>query len=260
MKALEFKLETPRLRLSAEEASWDSLAFGVPVVQIKTIEVLNEEDAILLDFKHYSHWVEDEKIGIVSCRLPHDRLRDSMFLEARGFRFVEMVLHPRLENLKNRKFPIDDLLIVPAEKADLAELQDMAERAFSFERYHIDPRLSPKFGDLRYGNWIRNSLNHQAQRLLKVLDRGRLVAFFIIEIRSDQSSYWHLTAIAPEWQGKGYGQRVWLKMLAYCREQGSQYVSTTISARNTPVLNLYSKLQFRFSPPEMTFHWTRGVE
>ena len=32
-------------------------------------------------------------------------------------------------------------------------------------------------------------------------------------------------------------------------------VETTIAARNTPVLNLYSKLNFRFHEPEMTFHW-----
>jgi hypothetical protein len=32
-------------------------------------------------------------------------------------------------------------------------------------------------------------------------------------------------------------------------------VTTTISSRNTRVLNLYAKLGFRFMPPEITFHW-----
>jgi GNAT superfamily N-acetyltransferase len=259
MRPIEFHIDTSCLRLSAEEMPWDSAIFGARVVQIKNIEVLDDTGAIA-DFTHYAKWIKAEQIRIVSCRLAHDRLRDSIFLESHDFRFIEMVLHPRLDNLKNHNFPRDDLLVIPAEEADMDELQSIAERAFSFERFHIEPRLSSQFGDLRYGSWVRNCLNHLSQRLLKILDGERLIGLFVIEIRSDQSAYWHLTAIAPEWQGQGYGSRVWLKMLAYCKAQGAYSVSTTISARNTPVLNLYSHLQFRFMPPEMTFHWIRDCE
>lgn len=259
MMPIEFHIETSFLRISVEEESWDSVIFGAPVVQIKDIEVKDDNGA-LLDLVNFTNWIEANEVGIMSCRLPHDRLRESMFLEVWGFRFIEMVLHPRFDNLQNHNFPRGDLSIVPAEEADLDALQDIAERAFGFERYHVDPCLSSRLGDQRYGFWVRNSLNHQSVRLLKVLDGERLVALFIIEIGLNQSAYWHLTAIAPEWQGKGYGQRVWVDMLSYCKAQGCQSVSTTISARNTPVLNLYAKLQFRFTPPEMTFHWTRGYK
>jgi hypothetical protein len=46
-------------------------------------------------------------------------------------------------------------------------------------------------------------------------------------------------------------------MLARHLGEGVGKVSTTIAARNVPVLNLYSSLRFRFAPPEMTFHWVR---
>ncbi|MBK8535842.1 MAG: hypothetical protein IPL59_12375 [Candidatus Competibacteraceae bacterium] len=49
-------------------------------------------------------------------------------------------------------------------------------------------------------------------------------------------------------------------MLRYHQERGQDVVMTTISARNVSVLNLYTKLNFRFLPPEMTFHWVRGDE
>lgn len=259
MKPLEFHIETSCLTLSAHEASWDSAVYGIPVVQIEDIEVRDQESA-RVDYSRFETWINSEQVGIISCRLLHDRLRDSMFLEAREFRFVEMVLHPRFDPLQNQQFTKEDLLIAPAVEADLNALKDIAERAFGFERYHVDPRLNPRQGDQRYGRWVRNSLHHQSQRLLKVLDGERLIALFLIEFGSDQSAYWHLTAIAPEWQGRGYGRRVWLAMLSYCKDQGCQSVSTTISARNTPVLNLYAQLQFRFMPPEMTFHWIRGCE
>jgi RimJ/RimL family protein N-acetyltransferase len=178
-----------------------------------------------------------------------------MFLEAHGFRFIEMVLHPRLAGLSALALPEDDLQIMPAGAADLPGLVAIAEQAFTHERYHVDPRLDPRLGDRRYGRWVRSSLDHPTQRLLKVLDAERVIALFLVEKRTDGSAYWHLTAIAPEWQGQGYGRRVWQAMLRRHQAEGCESVTTTISARNTPVLNLYAQLGFRFLPPEMTFHW-----
>jgi RimJ/RimL family protein N-acetyltransferase len=178
-----------------------------------------------------------------------------MFLEAHGFRFIEMVLHPRLAGLSALALPADDLKIIAADAADLPGLVAIAEHAFTHERYHVDPRLDPRLGDQRYGRWVSNSLGHEMQRLLKVLDGERLIALFVVEAISSQSVYWHLTAISPCWQGQGYGRRVWQAMLRRHQAEGCESVTTTISARNTPVLNLYAQLGFRFLPPEMTFHW-----
>lgn len=256
---LELTLATPRLRLVAQEASWDTVVFGVPVVQVQALELFNPNGAAA-DYAAFQDWLDVERVGIVSCRLAHDRLREAMFLEANGFRFVEMVLHPRLDRLRQLSFLPDDLRIAPATEADLGELQDIAERAFTHERYQMDPRLDPRLGGQRYGRWIHNSLHHPVQRLLKVLDGERLVGLFIVEKRADLSAYWHLTAIAPQWQGRGYGRRVWRAMLHRHHTEGCDAVTTTISARNTPVLNLYAELNFRFLPPEMTFHWVRAAE
>jgi hypothetical protein len=46
-------------------------------------------------------------------------------------------------------------------------------------------------------------------------------------------------------------------MLQRHRNEGAAVITTTISARNVRVLNLYSKLGARFLPPEMTFHWLK---
>lgn len=256
---LAFELATSRLRLTAHEAPWDSAVFHAPVVQIDQLQVLDPQDA-LDDYVQYQAWVAHEQIGIVSCRLAHDRLRESMLLEANGFRFIEMVLHPRLDRLQKQSIAVDDLQILPATEADLTNLRVIAETSFGNERYHVDPRLDPKLGDERYGLWVNNSLCHKTQRLLKVLDGKRLLGFFVVEATSSQSVYWHLTAIAPQWQGYGYGRRVWLAMLRHHQSQGHETVSTTISARNIRVLNLYAQLGFRFMPPEMTFHWIRESE
>jgi len=251
----EFLVDTSRLKLSVVDAFWDSEIFGFPVAQIRDIAVWNQSGAIE-DYVQYQEWVKSEGIGLVTCRLPHDKLNESMFLESRGFRFVEMVLHPQLDLLPSLAIPYDGRIRIElADRQDLPQLVGVAENAFGCERYHMDPRIDSRLADKRYGRWVRNSYSHQSQKLLKVVDGNYLIGFFVVECRSDQSVYWHLTAISPELKGRGYGYKVWLAMLRYHQDEGYVSVSTTISARNISVHNLYVKLRFRFKSPEMTFHW-----
>jgi RimJ/RimL family protein N-acetyltransferase len=134
-------------------------------------------------------------------------------------------------------------------------IQTMAEQCFAHERFQADPRLSTKLANERYGRWVVSSFQSRNQLLLKIEDRDEIVAFFIVEYLNEKSAYWHLTAVAPEFQSRGYGRKTWQTMLAYHKACGIERVTTTITARNVRVLNLYSKLQFKFAPPEMTFHW-----
>jgi RimJ/RimL family protein N-acetyltransferase len=237
---------------------WDREVFGFAVAQIQELQIIDSHGATA-EYGRFRDWLDAAEVGIVNSRLPHDRLRESMFLEANGFRFVEMVLHPTLANLQSLDIPEDGLRITLAHESDLPELQSIAEHAFRHERFHVDPRLDPRLGDLRYRRWVATSLAHPTQRLLKITDEDRLVALFLVESRDDRSAYWHLTAVAPAWQGRGYGHRVWRSMLRHHQAEGCNGLTTTISARNVAVLNLYSKLGFRFQPPEMTFHWVRGT-
>lgn len=256
VSANKFDLATPAINLVASLVPWDSEVFGFPVAQIHTLEIADHDPA-LQDYEKFREWLDVQQIRVAACRLLHNRLQESMFLEEQGFRFIEMVLHPHLANITSLNIAEDSLTILPAQECDLPALQAIAEHAFSYERYHVDPRFDPRLGDLRYSYWVRNSLQHPRQRLLKIQDGERLVAFFVVETRADKSVYWHLTAIATEWQGQGYGRRVWRAMLRHHCQEGFNSLTTTIAVRNILVLNLYARLGFRFLPPEMTFHWLR---
>jgi GNAT superfamily N-acetyltransferase len=251
-----FSIETEGLSLQAALVSWDTEIFDYPVAQIECFNIL-DHDQFRNDYMVFESWLDLNHCRIVSCRLSHDKLYESIFLEEKGFRFIETVLHPKFDDLLRLNIFDQGLTITLADEADLPVLTRIAESAFTNERFHVDPRLDPRRGDIRYVRWVANTLTHPRQRLLKILDNEIIVAFFIIEVMDDGHVYWHLTAVSPQHQGKGYGRRTWLAMLRYHQENGSLAVSTTISARNIPVLNLYSSLNFRFLPPEMTFHWIR---
>lgn len=251
---LEGAIETDALTLQWSEAPWDTAVFGYPVIQIVGIEVRGE--VVSTDLKPFLEVCKKFRCGLASCRLSHEQLRESILLEDIGFRFIEMLFRPEFMNLQSRELPSFDALEVrrPAE-SDLTAILEIAGQAFGNERFHMDPRLPSRLGDLRYQNWVRSSFVHEAQRLYALYDENKLVAFFVTEQMSDGTCYWHLNAVSRTEQGRGYGVRAWRSMLHQAQRDGAAQVRTSIAARNDRVLNLYAKLGFIFPKPLMTFHW-----
>ena len=246
-------IDTADLLLEWSEAPWDTAVYGRPVLQITRLEQRGPKAS-----EDMSAFEQDrDALGtmLVSCRLSHDRLRESMLLEDHGFRFIEMLYQPELELPEGSTLPNGNLSASRANSADLPAVLEIAGNAFRNERFHVDPRLDPALGDRRYCNWVRNSLDHPSQELYILRDGARIVSFFVLEMQADGTCYWHLNAVTPNAQGQGYGRRAWQTMLHQAVMRGARRVRTSIVARNYRVLNLYARLGFRFPPPLMTLHW-----
>jgi RimJ/RimL family protein N-acetyltransferase len=250
----EFSIKDEGVQLEACLVPWDTKVFNFPIVHISNLAFTDLTQAHTA-FETLRQWVKTHDIKMISCRLPHDHLEATFLLEQQGFRFIETVLHPVIENVQDLRVNATELQVREVLEHEVEMIQAMAEQCFAHERFHADPRLSTKLANERYGRWVVNSFQSSNQLLLKIEDRSEIVAFFVVENLNDKKVYWHLTAVAPAFQGRGYGRKTWQTMLAYHKTKGAERVATTISARNVRVLNLYSKLQFKFAPPEMTFHW-----
>jgi RimJ/RimL family protein N-acetyltransferase len=249
-------LNTPSLRMAWSQAPWDEAVCKFPVLQINDIQVLGANADT--DIHVFEKAREQLGAGLVSCRLSHARLKESMLLGNHGFQFVEMAYGLELGRSNFKVDPAIELLSVHrANEVDLPKLLEIASASFQNERFKMDPRLDPDISDRRFQNWVASSLQHAKQELYVIRDGARIVAFFITESIDDGTCYWHLAAVAPDAQGQGYGWRVWLSMLNLAVIAGVRSVHTSIAARNHRVLNLYARLGFKFLPPSMTFHWVR---
>lgn len=251
------EINSDSLQLEWSEAPWDTAIYGAPVLQITRIKVHGNDS--IQDITAFELARDAAGSGLTSCRLSHDQLHESMLLESRGFRFIEMLYLPELGQLETRPLLDEGLLeISRATESDLLGVVEIAGTAFRNERFYVDSRLSPRLSNLRYQNWARDSFRHLTQCLFVVRDGPLLIGFFVTEDFPDGTCYWHLNAVATEHQGKGYGRRAWSAMINYARAKGAQRVRTSVAARNYRVINLYARLGFIFSPPLMTFHWVRA--
>ena len=248
------QIESPALRLSYCVVPWDTEALGFCVAHISRIELGTGDPTA--DFEPFEQWCRQASAGLVSCRLPHGRLRESAWLESRGFRFIEMVCRPKLDLQQPTPPAAVALAIAPIAASDLAVVEGIAAIAFSTGRFLLDPALDRGLSAQRYRHWVRTSFANPHHQVLKAEIDGAIAGFFVVEPRSDGTAYWHLTAIAPGFQNRGIGKALWLAMLARHRQAGMLAVETTVSMHNTAVLNLYARLGFRFSSAEMTFHCT----
>lgn len=233
---------------------WDSRIFGFAVAQISRVDLGDVGTPSSGLFGSFEAWCSEHDVRLVSCRLDHARLRESMELEAHGFRFVEMVYEPRLVALDSVAAPRHAVEVTDATTDDLAAIEAVASAAFTTGRYLLDRRLAPELSNRRYAAWVRSAFAAPPQQILKAEVAGELAGFFIVEHRPDSSVYWHLTAIAPGWQGKGIGLSLWQTMLRRHAAEGATLVETTISGHNLAALNLYGRLGFSFSGAQMTFH------
>lgn len=232
---------------------WDSEIFGFPVAQINRMELTEGAQASVV-LREFDAWCAGQGVRLVSCRLDHAQLRESMALEEAGFRFVEMVYEPRLDLIDHLAAPRRVVHVGDATENDLESIEEIAYSAFTTGRFLLDWRLPPELSRRRYAAWVRTSFEGQDHTVLKAQVDGELIGFFVVEARPDRSVYWHLTAVAPRWQGKGIGVSLWRTMLLRHRAEGATSVTTTISGHNPPALNLYAGIGFKFGAAQMTFH------
>ena len=236
---------------------WDSRIFGFAVAQISRMDLGDPGIRSAGLFASFDAWCSERGVRLVSCRLDHSQLRESMELEAHGFRFVEVVYEPRLDALEAVAPPRHAIDVTKATQGDLPAIEGVAYSAFTTGRFLLDHRLPPDLNNRRYATWVRSAFEASHQTVLKAELDGALVGFFIVEHHPDKRVYWHLTAIASGWQGKGIGLSLWQTMLLRHAAEGATSIETTISGHNLAAINLYARLGFSFSSAQMTFHRLR---
>jgi ribosomal protein S18 acetylase RimI-like enzyme len=224
------------LLLEAEHARvwrrtpWDTIAFG-----IDTFEAEEPTDAAL----RAAHG----KPGHYTARV--HPLTNAARLVSYGFYYCDTLIEPHCERAHFRpsRHPSASITIDPNVEATMSACHG----AFEHGRFHRDFNIPRQLADLRYDNWLRQLL---AQRKVLGLNwDGRQVGFFAVEACRAV-----LHAIDSKHRGRGIAKFLWSAAIEHLFEQGCVGVSSSVSAANLAIINLYGRLGFRFRNSTDIYH------
>jgi hypothetical protein len=240
---------------SAAVIPWDSTIFGFPVASFRTGPGEFSQDQLDTFRKAFTTWMEAKDISVCSSTLAPTQSTWRRLLPQVGFEFVDLSLQVTLA-LGNAKLPPIRSQLRPALPADHDAIEAIAAESFSHGRYHADPRFPKHLANRRYSQWVRNTLStpSEVDRMYVLEEGGRVAGFYHVAIEGDVSDL-RLAAVAADLKTTMLGVELYSAMLHELRRQNVRRVVTSISATNHNIVNLYSILGFRFSSPEIIYHW-----
>jgi GNAT superfamily N-acetyltransferase len=189
--------------------------------------------------------------GLQSVRLPGhytvkiNPLADKSLLHEHGFYYCDTLMEPYCR--PGMFTPVFNPAVTRLKPCDLGDLLDLSRGAYRHGRFHRDFNIPDTLADLRYDNWIRDL--HGAGTYFGLCYDGELAAYFGVN-----RSKVVLHAVAEKYRGRGLARFLW--STGYCSlfDEGYDEVTSSVSASNSAVLNLYASLGFRFRNPVDVYH------
>ncbi len=240
---------------SAAAVPWDTEIFGFQVARYQPGSVRDDESMPAL-LESLRSWIKVNRIAFCSCAIPASDSFWRRWLPQADFRFVDSTLQVTLNLLSTARLPRTRLELRPAQLQDHAEVESIAAHSFAHGRYHADPFFPKELANRRYRQWIQTALSSEKpeDRVFVLGKPGQVLGFYHVTIE-DALSDLRLAAIAPNLKKTGVGVDLYAGVLAKLQKLGIKRVVSNISSGNTGVMNIYSMLGFRFSNPEVIYHW-----
>ena len=209
---------------------WDEAVFGIPTWELKE----HSEAALIAAQATKGHHTVRVK-----------PLSDTALLARYGFYYCDTLIEPYCK--------AGDLVAVKRSEATISKDVDgqraleVCHGAFSHGRFHRDHNLSRDAADNRYDRWLRQLLNDGL--VYGLYWNGGLEGF--IGCQNDKLL---LHALSERMRGKGLAKYWWSAVCEDLYAEGRDEITSSISASNLSVLNLYASLGFRFRQPIDVYH------
>lgn len=209
---------------------WDSAAFGVDAYEITDSSRESLEIAVRVP-GHYSVRVNP--------------LESKRWLHEYGFYYCDTLIEPYCTMDRFLAFALEAASISTV--VDLEPLLAICHDAFSHGRFHRDFNLIKAQADRRYENWLTQL--HRAGKVFGLQFLNDLVGFIAVE-----GNRLVLHALAESLRGQGLAKFLWSPVCRALFEQGYTELASSVSASNLAVVNLYTRLGFRFRSPVDLYH------
>jgi ribosomal protein S18 acetylase RimI-like enzyme len=211
-------------------APWDTDTFGIEAFEIDD----PSPDRLALASRMKGHYT-----------VKVDPLSSKQALHEHGFYYCDTLLEPYCE--KGRFIPRHDDAATTERQVGLEPLLGICHGAFSHGRFHRDFRIPAEKADLRYDRWLAQL--HAGGKVLGLMYGDRLAGFI-----AHEGGRLVLHAIDAGLRGRGLAKYLWTTACQSLFEEGHSEVTSSVSASNLSVMNLYISLGFRLRNPVDIYH------
>ncbi len=194
---------------------------------------------------------------MLSARIPASPPGWSASLESRGFHLMECYVE--LEH---------DLQILPCHSGngtvrsvqteDVSVLEDLARRAFSYSRFHMDPQIPRSAADESRAQWVGNACRGRADAVLVATQGGAgPVGFLVCRLSGRdgrREAKLDLMAVDPQYRGQGIGIGLTVAFLRLAHECGCSRAVVGTQAHNKVAMRTYVRAGFIPGNASLTYH------
>lgn len=203
----------------------------------------------------FQSWMAEHDCCLLGTSVPASSPPLLVALQTAGFVCVDLSLTMTLHNTKRRPRQLAAASVRVAVPEDAAGIEEIADTAFDFGRYHRDPRFPREHANRRFSAWVAKELGspQPGMKFFVCGEAGHPTAFMLVQVE-EKRARWYLGGVSRTASNGLLGPMLFAAVLNEMEQAGIRSVTAKISAANTPVLNIYSALGFEAAQPEFTLH------
>ena len=229
--------------------AWLSGVFGYDVIRV----VIEKDE--LVDPKTVFPNDSLPQRAFYYIKVPVTSVQQVGALTNAGFRVIDV-------NVTFERVPVqqvnsnNSILVRDVQAGDENAVLEIAETAFTYSRFHLDPFIPKELADKIKREWIANYLRHlRGERLLVAEIDGKPAGFLALLVTGDTEKFGviDLIGVAKSMQGRGVGKRlVEYHIQDAYRKYSHLIVGTQIA--NVPSIQLYAKCGYNISDSTYVLH------
>ncbi|ODS33764.1 MAG: TDP-fucosamine acetyltransferase [Candidatus Scalindua rubra] len=214
------------------------------------MEILMDENS--KEFIDFNRYLSESPIFIY-CKIPALNITIIKFLESRGFNLVDTNVTFE-KNINKNRYALNDKSIRLANSADCEKVVLLANGAFHFSRFHLDPLIPKDLADKIKGEWANNYfLGKRGDKMFIKIVNDQIVGF--LQLLKDANNVVIIDLIAVDKNHRRDNIACDLIAYAELEYRHSQVIRTGTQVANIPSIKLYEKLGFRLVDSQYIFHY-----
>ncbi len=223
--------------MSIKRLDWDSNFFGYEVGEIE-----NESD-----------FSESENYHLIVLK---QKKEEEIEIEGftKSFQETKVVFNKQLEK-NSLKFFDNSIIDFDDEVIDKELLYPLAFESGKFSRFKLDSNFPKHKFELLYTKWVDNSINKQfADKIFYVKEIDDIVGFVTLK-NNNKFSTIGLIAVSENYQGRGLGKKLLLRVEEYCISQNIFEVKIPTQKENKAACHFYNKMGYNINEELIIKHY-----